>query len=656
MSLRRKFTPNQKFALICAALVASLAAETALLVVLTKEKPAPKVAVAPTPVSTRAPEIFSAPGVVAPIPAPSTSKNAPFPQNSRPNASALTFAPKTKSAPGAKIDPKIAQAKAFFDAGTAALKANDAQTALVSFQKVVPLAPDDAATRMNLALLYLERKEPKNALPHLQKSVELEPKNARAHFELGRALLASGKVAPALVSLRKTVQIAPTERAARALLAQALGDSKRDREAYGHWAWLADADKRDVVAHLQAATLANDVLKKPREAEKWLRRAIQNNPRAPQPSVILGRLLLAQKRPKEANVVLTSAARARPDAFAIYPMLADARANSGDTKGATQALESAITRVPIGKNPQEKAAAAKVEADLQISLGRLLGNAKNPQKARTAFARAAQLLPREAEPLSLGALAEIQLKNTKSAVVLLEKSLKINPKRDGDRLMLAQVFADAKNWTKADAQMALYLQNQPRDAEAVLLRAQIAHEAKQPLREMELLTQLSFLAPKEPRVWAQLASAQLANRQKNAALSSLQTLVKLDPKSPDARFELASLQSELGENDLAFANFQKVVSARPDAVPALEKLLASAEKANQSDKARTFLAKTMAGKPENLKALSQILSFYEKRKQTDEAKAFLTDLVKRDPKAQGAKNALDSFGAAKTEAEKPQRP
>lgn len=655
MSLRQKLTPNQKFALICAAIAVSLIAETALLVVLSRPKPqsAPLAAKnplsqpIPTPIPTRAPEVFVAPGVLPPIAAPQNSRNEPLLPDARPKT--LNFAPKTAK-PNAKIDPKIAAAKAFFDAGTVALKANDAKTALAAFQKVVPLAPNDAATRMNLALLYLARKEPKRAVPHLQRAVELEPKNPRAHFQLANALLATGKVAPALVSLRKTVQIAPRERAARALLAQMLEASKRPREAFPHWVWLANADKRDVGAHLQAATLANDVLKKPREAEKWLRRAIANNPRQSEPSLLLARLFLGQKRWKDANATLTKAAKARPDAFEIYPLLADARAASGDTKGAVSALESAILRAPIGKNPPEKAVAANVEAGLQIALGRLLGNAKNPKKARTAFARAAKLLPRESEPLSLGALAEIQLKNTKGAVVLLEKSLQLNPKRGADRLLLAQVFADAKDWTKADAQMAIHLKNAPRDAEAVLLRAQIAHEAKQPRRELEFLTQLSFLAPKEPRVWAQLASAQLANGQKNAALGSLQTLVKLDPKSADARFELASLQSDLGENDLAFANFQKVLSARPDAVPAVQKLLVSAEKANQSVAARAFLAKLLAGKPENLRALSEILGFYEKRQQTDDAKAFLTDLVKRDPKAKAAKNALDSFAAVKLQA------
>ena len=165
-----------------------------------------------------------------------------------------------------------------FEAGQAALRAGDKNKAATEFAKVVRLAPDDVPSRLGLAGLYLDLKQPARAVPHLREVVKRDPNNAAVQFTLARALLADRKLDEAVPYLRKTVQLAPQERQAKVILAQVLFDTKKPAEAYQQWSALAQSNPKDIEAQMQAAALANDVLKQPAQAEKWLRRAVAAAP------------------------------------------------------------------------------------------------------------------------------------------------------------------------------------------------------------------------------------------------------------------------------------------------------------------------------------------------------------------------------------------
>lgn len=630
--------PPQQFHLIVAAIVVALGGETALLWKLSQRPASPPVSVSnpsPTPAPT-APPLFTAPGIEPP----------PNPAN--PGAPPLQTAPRQTPAPPAVLGQALspdarAQAKALFDAANVALRGGDKKGAIENFRRVVALAPDHLPTRLNLALLYLGEKRPAEAIPHLQKAAQIDPKNAAARFELARALLSLKRTGEAVAPLREVVRLAPKERAARTLLAQIYASQKQPALAYAQWTALAQSEARDVEAHLQAAGLAADVLKRPRDAEKWLRRAVAGSPRDPRAALLLGRFLLARKDAPGAAKTLAQIAKTRPDVFEIYPMLADARLASGDASGARDALQSAILRLPKGKTAADRSQIALVEGGLRLNLGRLWGQSKKPIQARREFERAAALLPRSAEARSFLAAASLQSGNRKAAIAALQNALAIDPKRLSDRRFLAQLLAQDKNWKAAAEQYAVYTKAQPRDGGAWLEWAQVASKAGQTEQELQILAKLTALQPKDQRLHLRRAVLLRDKKRPAAALASFQRALALKSDDPNVLADIARLQTQLQQPRQAAATWKKLIALRPDSVPAYRELLESSARAGDGALARLFLARQMSKPRENPRALSEVLRFYERNKQNTQAKAFLSDLVARNPKARFAKAALDSF-------------
>ena len=625
--------------------------------------------------STTPPQMFTAPGVAptgnfpdvrqgAPTSGPPGARNnapriasnsgmgnrpMPVPQMQPPRS--MNGAPLPMSPGANRNQPSMPQVNAgaqqAFEAGGAALRAGDKNKAAAQFARAVQLAPDNVPSRLNLASVYLDLKQPAKAVPHLREVVRRDPNNVGVQFTLARALLADKKLDEALPYLQKTVQLAPRERQARVILAQVQFDRKQPQESYKQWAALAQENPKDLEAHMKAAALANDFLKQPAQAEKWLRRAVSAAPRDPQPALMLGQVLLARRDARGAAAVLTQAARANPDSFQIYPLLADARTAAGDTKGAATALQSAISKLPQGKTDAQKTEIKATEGALRLALGRTLGASQQTKAARAQFDKAALLLPRDPQPRALGAIAALQLKDNAGAIAGFQSALALDPKRLDDRKTLAQLLADGKNWPQADAQFALYNASKPNDAAALLQWASVAGQLKDPKKQAQVLSKAVKVAPKNAAAWTQLALAQRESGDKKGALASFDKLNHLKPNDADALYETARLQSELGDNTAAYDNFKSVVSARPQAIEAYAALLKAADKAGQGAGARQFLVGQMA-KKENLAAMKQVLDYYQKENETDEARAFLTDLVARAPQQDSARTALNAMKGAST--------
>ena len=532
-----------------------------------------------------------------------------------------------------------------FDAGSMALRVGDKNKAAAEFARAVQLAPDNLPSRLNLASVYLDLKQPARAVPHLREVVKRDPKNVAAQFTLARALLADKKLDEALPYLKKTIQLAPGERQARVILAQVQFDRKQPQEAYKIWSALALENPKDLEAQMQAAALANDVLKKPADAEKWLRAAVAAAPREPQPALMLGQVLLGRKDAKGAAAVLTKAAQSNPNSFQIYPLLADARTATGDTKGAASALQSALAKLPAGKTDAQKKEVSATEGALRLALGRTLGASKQTKEARVQFDKAALLLPRDPQPRALGAIAALQLKDNAGAISGFKSALALDPKRTEDRKSLAQLLAQNKNWKEADAQFALYDGNKPGDAEALVQWASVAGQLKDYKKQAQVLGKVVKVAPRNTAAWTQLALAQRESGDKKGALASFVQLNKLKPNDPDALYETARLQSDLGDNAAAYNNLKTVINARPQAIEAYSALLTAADKAGQGANARQFLVRELAEK-ENLAAMRKVLDYYQGKNQGEQAQAFLNDLVARAPKQEAARTALNAMKGA----------
>ncbi|PQV64894.1 Tfp pilus assembly protein PilF [Abditibacterium utsteinense] len=633
--------PNQTFNFIAASLALSLVAEGALLWKLSQSNgsvaPAIIANLAATPAPTSA-SFFVAPGVAPSSQASDSASHLIPPVFSAPNGKG-----KKNAAPAGS--GQNALAKTYFEAATAALAKKDNRTALENFRRVAQIAPDNLPTRLNLALLYLGANQPAAAIPHLQKAAQLDRKSAAPRFQLAQAYLALKKPALAMAPLEEVVKLAPGERVARALLAQVYLSQKRPRDAYAQWGILAQSQPRDVEAHLQAATLAADELKRPREAEKWLRRAQNATPKDPRAALLLGRLFLGQNQPREAAQTLSLAAKNSPNVFDIYPALANARLAAGDLSGARGALQSALSRVPVAKNDAQKLQVAQIEGGLRLTLGRVWGQSKKPKAAKQEFERAAALLPRDAEPRSLLALAALQSGDKKTARNALQDALSLDPRRAADRLTLAQLFAQNQNWRAADEQYAAYAKLQPHDKLALTQWAQVAAHRNHREQSLQIWSQIAALDPKNPLPLLQSGVILRTLKRPAPALAAFERALQLRPNDASALFEVARLQSTLKKPGAALT-WRELIAIQPDYLPAYAALLDASQRSGAEASTRLFLARQLSRGKENPRALSEILRFYQQQNRSAQAKALLADIVQRNPKAKTARAALDSFGAS----------
>ena len=113
--------------------------------------------------------------------------------------------------------------KQHVEAGLAAKRTGDLDTAIREFRRVTELAPGLAAAHVNLGAVYCEKKEFGNAIAPLRRALEINSDLPGAHEMLGTALLAQGYAADSIPHLEKA--------RSDAMLGVALLETGRAREA-----------------------------------------------------------------------------------------------------------------------------------------------------------------------------------------------------------------------------------------------------------------------------------------------------------------------------------------------------------------------------------------------------------------------------------------
>ena len=458
-----------------------------------------------------------------------------------------------------QLPPANSAAQSAFEAGSAALRAGNKSEAVADFARAVQLAPDNAPSRLNLASLYFDLNQPAKAVPHLRAVAASDPNNAAVQFNLARALLADKKLDAALPALRKTVQLAPDEREARAILARVLFERKQPKAAYDQWVTLAQKNPKDIEAQLQAAGIAGDVLKQPAQAEKWLRRAVAAAPNEPQPAILLGQVLLRKKDAQGAAAVLTKAAQARPDAFGVYPILADARSALGDNKGAAAALQSALSRLPQGKTDPQRAQIWATQNELRLALARTLAASQQWKAADAQFALYAKARPDDAGALLLWAQVAGELKNSKRQIEALRQAVRAAPQSAAawTQLALAQRASGDKKGSLASFEKLNQLQ--PKNADVLFETARLQSELGQSAAAFDSWKGVIAARPQVVQAYPALLEAadqagqnpdarqflarELARQENPAALASIAQFYKSRNRASETRALLGDLMA-----------------------------------------------------------------------------------------------------------------
>jgi tetratricopeptide (TPR) repeat protein len=528
---------------------------------------------------------------------------------------------------------------ATFDHAVEAQKAGKAAEAIDGYTAELRKNPNNLSAHTNLAMLYLQSREPQKAVFHLKTAQRLDPKNPAAPFQLAQLLMQLGRPAEALKPVRQAIRLAPNNPAGHALLAQVYASQNKAAESYRAWVKASDLAPNDAANAFSAGVMAFEGLRKLPEAERYVRRAIKLEGRDARGPLYLGRILAARGKLADAEKTLESGARRFSKVPELWMALAEVRRARKDSDGSIAAFRSAAKALPPNAGP--------AAAPVWLELGRSLGSAKRWNEAKAALVRATQLVPRD--PTSRALLAEVRLQSgdKSGAIRDFERALQIEPRLVAERRRLAQLFAHQKRWGQARAAYQKYIAMQPRDVEALVELAQVEEESGRSVAALAVWKRAERVIPTNP--YPQLQSARLLESLKRdrEALATYERVLTFAPKDPNALLGAAKLEEKAKQNARALSHWRTLILARPGYAPAYDALLRVSKQNDQLVATANALKPIVTKNPGNDKAIATLLRLYERAGQVETGRTFIKGLTASQARNIVLRRELDEFDLAR---------
>src|SRR5215212_9131452 len=241
--------------------------------------------------------------------------------------------------------------------GRALLELGRPEEAEASFLESLELDPNWGAPRMGLAALAMRNDEPFKAIHHLERAPSLDPEDPDAFAELGRnAGLTAFDAADYEMAMEffdralETAQDGEQKNGARTFRANSLDMLGRYPEAIAEYERVITSapDWWEAHANLGICHARNG---RPEEAERALRRGLEECPASPEIRDELAAHLLAQnKNLKEALSLAEEAVALGQDEIRHLYTLGEVRLALGDEEGSAKAYRSVLNLDPEDPN------------------------------------------------------------------------------------------------------------------------------------------------------------------------------------------------------------------------------------------------------------------------------------------------------------------
>jgi Flp pilus assembly protein TadD len=267
------------------------------------------------------------------------------------------------------------------DEAQAALDKNNFEAAIAPLQKFLAEKPEVAFAHFQLAYAYTGLNRTVEARAEYERCIALDPKMAEAQLNLGILLLEKDPAA-AVAPLRRAVELLPSQSRPRLLLGVAQersGELAGAAESFESASHLSPGDTEALI-HLGGVYLQ---LKKPADAEKKFRMALEVEPKSTPALQGLALSLDAQGKPE--------AVEAYRSYLAAAPQDSTARARFVQLLVANKQFDEALVETGKSENGQAPTLdALRLQADILIGQNKF-------DEAIAALKRAIALAPRDAQ-------------------------------------------------------------------------------------------------------------------------------------------------------------------------------------------------------------------------------------------------------------------
>ena len=319
------------------------------------------------------------------------------------------------------------------DQARAAIDRNDFQAAIDPLKKFLAERDDFAYAHFQLGYVFTALKQPKEARAEYEKAISLDPKMSEAQLDLGILLLDSDPAA-AVAPLSKAVDLLPTETRPRFLLGAAQERAGDENSAARSFESGLALDPKDLDTTLHLAQLYLNQ-KRPADAEKKFRSALDLQPNLPAALLGLAQALDAQKKP-EAAEAFQNYLKTTPDS----PAAKESLARSLVAKNKFNDADALLGPEQPGASPNVDE--LKLRADIQI--GQKKWNA-----AVNTLKRAIALTSQDAKLHGGLGRVYLQLRDFKNAELELKNALRLDQNNLGYWKDLSSTYYLSANYPAA---------------------------------------------------------------------------------------------------------------------------------------------------------------------------------------------------------------
>jgi tetratricopeptide (TPR) repeat protein len=512
---------------------------------------------------------------------------------------------------------------------------------------------------------FAEQGQVEDALLNYRKAIQTSPHYGEAYHQLGVFLLKERRVAEAYQTLTRAVELLPEREDPKIVLADLcmaayVGDPERPKMFYDQLARLASLFESKHPMTFDSFRVRGQVAlvdRKPTEAIRLFEQANQVKPSDPTLILLWVQALFQNQQEAEAEKLAKELIAARKDAGPMYDVL-----YNHYQRTSRRADAEAILREKTANNPKEAA--------YRLQLAGHYVRAGNQEAAQDALQ---SLLDHPADfpqaRLQVGDFQAQTLRNHEAALQHYREGLKGNV-RDANlyrNRMVRSLLALGKR-PEAEALVAEILKENPKDADARTVRAELWVDSGKPENIEKAVQELKTLAAEKRNTFAlefSLGRALAAAGdwegaakafQQAAVLDSTNTLAQLawseallrryrpeeaqriadqvlarNPNEPRARLLRGVSLMKQGQNGPARAELTRLTRDYPRYGDAQLQLAALNLAENKVNEAEAIFQKLYQPGQNDLRPLDGLLSIWRSRKQFDRALKTLAVEQQRSP-------------------------
>ena len=450
---------------------------------------------------------------------------------------------------GSKEDRKTK----YFQRGMELYQQGNYVKARLEFKNVLQIDPSDVEGYYMFGQIEEHEQDWRKAYALFTRALELDPTHAGALVHLGRLYALSGAPEKALESAETVLQSDPDN--IGALVLKGLANAKLGKKDVAlkeaQSAVSADPGNADAISLLSALYADKGDIE---GAVALAQKGIEKQPESIPLQILLARLYEQTGNTEGVIKTLERMIELKPEDLAGRVRLAAYHIEKGKTTEGEKVLREAVAAIPEstdaklalvqyfdrygteGQSEQELKAFVAASPDsyaLQLHLAQHYINSRNFDAAKQTFQ---QIIDKA------GDLPDAETAKTKLAGVLVAER-----KTDAANALIEEV-----------------LKENPRQQEALLIRAALALDSKEPDRGIVDLRTLLKDDPGYVKAHRLKARAHLLKNEISLARQSLENAVQASPQEADANIELVQLLVNTGELDEAVTVLERMLRFTPD--------------------------------------------------------------------------------------------